>query len=332
MTRRTKKNHQKLRMLVCDEQMCVEQKQDFLVLFSRLTEQKLVSLALDSLMPSSLPQPPFAPRLSPAVACIDHKLFVVGGYGDGMHCDDVHVFDFHTHAWSKLLSRLLTPRFLSAVVARDSHTLVVIGGYNNSSRYLSSVEMWSSSSSWSSPWKQLPSLSSPRAGCRAVMLKNNNSLLVLGGKNDKTLYLSSGEIFSFDSMAWSTFAYPMPTPRHAFGLSIASNKLFVLGGTKDKISTMEVFDLVTNEWTTLPTPCISTSATTVATYQNNKVFACMARHVWVLDCPTMSWTRLTQRQLTGIQPDCFVVSTSLCPWLPVHGLTNGSNGLIDDMI
>jgi hypothetical protein len=100
--------------------------------------------------------------------------------------------------------------------ARRSHTAVyhsqyvyLLGGYNNSRRYLRECERYSCADS---RWEVLAALPVAGEGMSAVEL--HNSLYALGGQGDGWSYLDTAQKLSLDSLTWQLMQLKLPQAAH----------------------------------------------------------------------------------------------------------------------
>lgn len=110
-------------------------------------------------------------------------------------------------------------------------------------------------------WTQLPDLPTARLAAGAVAF--DGKLYVIGGcivQNGEVHPVAAVEVFSPATGTWETRA-PLPTPRSNFGIAIADEWIFVVGGTptdsRSQTDVVEAYDPATDTWRAcapLPTP------------------------------------------------------------------------------
>jgi N-acetylneuraminic acid mutarotase len=127
--------------------------------------------------------------------------------------------------------------------------LYAVGGFNNSSGALTTVEAYDPVTV---TWSTVAPMATPRNGTAVGVV--NGLLYAVGGDTDTgaTGYLASIEAYDPVSNTWSPRA-PMPTPRDSLGVGVVNGKLYALGGQfPNRVfhSTVEAYDPVTNTWTT----------------------------------------------------------------------------------
>jgi RNA polymerase sigma factor (sigma-70 family) len=104
----------------------------------------------------------------------------------------------------------------------------------------------------------------------------NGKIYAIGGSPDDANVLSTVEEYNPATNEWVKKA-SMPKPRALFGIGVANNKIYVIGGNrillgKDALSTVEEYDPVADIWTTkadMPTPRLRLCAAGV----NGKIYA-----------------------------------------------------------
>jgi N-acetylneuraminic acid mutarotase len=244
-------------------------------------------------------------------------LFVVGGWFAGECLNVVEVMNFRTLKWSTPLSRMSTPRnSCAAVCTKDM--LIAIGGWNDGpSGVLSSVEMCDTKTF---SWRSLPSMNFPRSGCSAAI--HNDQLIVLGGDNCEVglMFLSDGEVYSFETEKWTPFPIPMLFPRVSFGMAIEMDHIFVVGGwngngqVESRIDSTEVLDLnnIDKGWEQLPSVPLPSSSFSMfsgcgAVVKDGKLFACFGEQSFVYDIESQEWTEICAHSAWMSKPACFII-------------------------
>jgi hypothetical protein len=237
-------------------------------------------------------------------ACDKSHLYIVGGWMLGGLTAQVAVLDIHQRKWTFLPVPMTVARRSSAAVVTTDRNLVVIGGYNPSMNgELATVEACDLKRVFDG-WQKLPSMTTARSGCSAVM--NESNLIVMGGYNGvETENLSTGEVFSFDSYQWAPFPIPMTCPRQRFGMVYENNRLFVIGGRNlGRLSDSgEYFDFKCNIWRSLLMPHRTKPGSECgATIHDNKLFVCYCEQLFILDVESQEWTELP------LLPDTYVAA------------------------
>ncbi|KAM4017471.1 gigaxonin [Anomaloglossus baeobatrachus] len=96
-------------------------------------------------------------------------------------------------------------------------------------------------------WIELAPLSTPRIN--HGVLSAEGFLFVLGGQNENSETLSSGEQYDPDANSWSPLS-PMLQGRHSFGVVEIDGVIYVLGGEDEdhEMISMESYDICTKTW------------------------------------------------------------------------------------
>ncbi len=191
------------------------------------------------------------PNSEMAVAYLDGKIYVVGGYpSTRKSVDTVQVYDVKTDKWSLTTPYPTTINHASAV-ALDGK-LYVIGGQTNAggrsekSRYVNAVHAYD-------PKTRKWTARAPMPTARSAMAHD-----IIGGK----LYVAGGrpprghDFAVYDPKAdqWTTLP-DLPTQRNHIAAAAIDGKLYVAGGRfgggfRSEITpALEVYDPATNQWT-----------------------------------------------------------------------------------
>ena len=100
-------------------------------------------------------------------------------------------------------------------------------------------------------WITLASMPTPRCGLGLAVV--NNKIYAIGGKIGDTA-TGANEMFNPATNRW-TPKTPMPTPRAYFALTTYQNKIYVIAGSEGTyssfINTIEVYDTITDTWTSM---------------------------------------------------------------------------------
>jgi hypothetical protein len=255
-----------------------------------------------------------------AIASSGEDIFVVGGISGGKCLNTVRVLNLHTWKWSLLPSRMHQARANSAAVVRqlsqDLQQLIVIGGQTGiDDESITSVEVCNFPTS---TWSMLPEVPNYRIGCRAVV--SRDELVVWGGTNNSNLHSSRGKIFSFKANVWSAFPTPAIIPRVKFGMTLAKNRVFIVGGESvygQPQRPAKSCDLSTFECSLLPPiprmsaysgPCnAGYSGPCGATICSDKLYVCFRLQSYVFDLESEEWTELPSHGNSVSNPNCFPV-------------------------
>lgn len=166
--------------------------------------------------------------------------------------------------------------------ARTNHTatllangeVLVAGGNNNTTGYLSSAEIYDPSKG---KWTPTGSMTVPREGHDAVLL-SNGQVLVAGGINDTTggcSTLASAELYNPSTGAW-TATGSMTTGRYSFVLvALTNGQVLAAGGTNcggGGLTSAELYNPSTGMWTPTGSMTIGNETNWAVLLQNGEVF------------------------------------------------------------
>ena len=133
------------------------------------------------------------------VALFGHKILILGG-GRKWNCKtnlaSVLLYDI-TKNECKKLAPLPYPVSQMATVKWGDDCVMVAGGYDINSQPLNNVLLYNIKTQKS---YMLPDMKYKRAGCVAAVLKD--TVIIMGGKDEKENYLKSVECFRFDRYTW----------------------------------------------------------------------------------------------------------------------------------
>lgn len=160
-------------------------------------------------------------RIGQAVACVNEKVYVIGGRGPD--ASRMFVFDIGANKWNVAKSPVASPRSdsVAVVVGKD---IYVIGGKDGSAAS-ARVDIYDTTSG---SWRTGPSLPAPREGHVAVL--NGDEIHVSGGQSispPKTY--GDHFVLNLKTNKWRREA-ALPTPRHGSIAAASHGKFFVVGG------------------------------------------------------------------------------------------------------
>jgi len=134
------------------------------------------------------------------------KMYIFGGYaGDALN--SAEVYSVETDSWSRIASMRTKRSGASAVSIPGSNKIMVLGGYNGSTR-VASVELYDTETN---TWTPGPSMSQERSNFATCTLENK--LYVMGGYTGSTT-LRDVEIFDLTDNTWQ-FGRPINAGRSA---------------------------------------------------------------------------------------------------------------------
>lgn len=127
--------------------------------------------------------------------------------------------------FSDQLMSMITPRGCFTAVCFDDK-IFVIGGINNTERFLDKCEIFSK---FADCWHPMPALNIARNNASSVRL-NNDSVYCFGGSN-QTGIIDSIEMFSFSLNEWKILEIKLPNPVSlCCSFRINDNKILIMGG------------------------------------------------------------------------------------------------------
>jgi hypothetical protein len=167
-------------------------------------------------------------------------------------------------------------------VARIDHTatllangeVLVAGGNNNTTGYLSSAEVYNPATS---KWTLTGNMTVPREGHGAALL-SNGQVLVAGGINATTngcTTLATAELYNPSTGAW-TATGSMTTGRYSFVLiALPNGQVLAAGGTNcggGGLTSAELYNPTTGTWTPTASMTIGNETSWAVLLQNGEVF------------------------------------------------------------
>jgi hypothetical protein len=195
-------------------------------------------------------------------------------------------------------------------VARINHTatllangeVLVAGGNNNSTGYLSSAEVYNPSTG---KWTLAGSMTVPRDGHDAVLLPNGQ-VLVAGGIN-ATLgtcgTLASAELYNPSTGTW-TATGSMSTGRYDFTLTRLSNgEVLAAGGTNcggGGLTSAELYNPTMGTWTATGSMTVGNESSGAVLLQTGQVFVVGNDNIY--NPSTGAWTATTPGPIAAGAP------------------------------
>ncbi len=181
-----------------------------------------------------------------AIACVDGKIYVIGGYtqGGSSEIGIVHIYDPDLNYWTTG-SPKPTPT-ANAYAAVIGGLIYVAGGYQGGGIYLDTLEIYDPATD---EWTTGTPLPVAISGPGAVAL--DGKLYVMGGSSTSGII---SDLYEYEpsSGTWTQLA-SMNSPRCYFATGVIGGRIYVYGGTdgNDFLSSTEVYDPETYIWTTL---------------------------------------------------------------------------------
>ena len=135
------------------------------------------------------------PRAFHGAEVFEDKVLILGGFNSVKTTDSVLEFDPKRNECKEMPKLPSALRRMATVRWRDE--VVVLGGLDKDDKVLNDVFMYDCTTGKNTA---LPSMLEKRDGCCAVI--TGNTIVVMGGKNEKRQYLSSVECFTMGGSTW----------------------------------------------------------------------------------------------------------------------------------
>jgi len=192
-----------------------------------------------------------------AVAALDGKLYVLGGFGGSRHTlssPGFYAYDPATDQWETLPSPP-SGRQGGGVLASVGGMIHAIGGRSMGDGEGSSVfgdhNVFDPATN---AWHEAPPLPTPRD--HAAVFVADGKIHIIGGRVGETdANVGLHDIYDPATESW-TSAPPMPTARSSLAYAEYQGMLFIAGGEcrpeRGTYEQVEAYDLSTNSWLTFP--------------------------------------------------------------------------------
>jgi N-acetylneuraminic acid mutarotase len=178
---------------------------------------------------SPLPGPLFAY----AIAAVEGKLYLFGGWDGTRYLDAVFIYDPATDTWTTGTPMGEARGFRAAAVAAGR--VYVVGGYDGQNEsLLCEVYDPAQEGSGEHPWTRLAPMHIGRGGLAAVAVENY--IYAIGG--GWTQYLSFNERYDISQDAWEVFESPLLAQWRTLGAAPIQTQtetvIHVVGGWRDR--------------------------------------------------------------------------------------------------
>ncbi|HEU4605587.1 MAG TPA: kelch repeat-containing protein [Nitrososphaera sp.] len=192
------------------------------------------------------------PRTEVAGAAVGGKIYIIGGFDQrGRAVSTVEVYDPQADQWNA--SEPLPWPLHHAAAASYNGTLYVVGGYladNEPTDKLLAYDPQADS------WQELAPMPTARGALAANFV--NGTLYAVSGVNSSFGFpafpLATNEAYDPETNGWAQKA-PMPTPRQHLASAVLYDRLYVIGGRIDGLSSNldsnEMYDALQDNWTKL---------------------------------------------------------------------------------
>ena len=200
-------------------------------------------------------------RSGAAVATVDGKIYVIGGYNAEGYLIQFAInerYDPQTDKWEEMAPM---PQARSgAVAAVVDGKIYVIGGLDKDNNLLSQNERYNPKTNI---WEVLSPMPTPRAAPAIGVV--DKKIYVIGGGGNPYIYEISAANEEYDPYTnkWTAKKF-LSSPRWRPAFSVFDDKIYVIGGWGENGTTglNERYDPETDEWETLaPMPTSRTAAT-----------------------------------------------------------------------
>ncbi|PYN80065.1 MAG: galactose oxidase [Candidatus Rokuibacteriota bacterium] len=189
-------------------------------------------------------------RQEVAVAELNGRVFVIGGFGSGGEAvPTVEVYDPASDRWETRSPLPAATHHAAAAVVGGR--LYVVGGYTGGRTSWTPLRTVYEYDEARSSWSTRAPLRVPRGGLAMVTL--GNRLHAVGGSADRAT--GAHETYDPASDRW-TDAPPMPTARDHLAAVVFEGRLWAIGGRTSFVGTqyeiVEIYDPATDAWSTGP--------------------------------------------------------------------------------
>jgi N-acetylneuraminic acid mutarotase len=192
------------------------------------------------------------PRTEVTGAAIDNSVYIIGGFdGEGKAVTTVEVYDSLNDSWGKA-APLPQPLHHAAAASHDGR-LYVAGGYFADNAPSGKLFVYSPARN---EWKELAPMLTARGALTASFV--NGTLYAVGGVNasfgSPSAPAATNEAYDPASDSWEQ-KEPMPTPRQHLASASFADRLYVIGGRIDSltsnVNSNEMYDPAQDNWTKL---------------------------------------------------------------------------------
>jgi len=201
-----------------------------------------------------IPLPPIAGgrRQEHAVAALDGKIYVVGGFitppGSALALitDAVEAYDTATGTWEAVAPLPLEVHHVAAVASGGR--LYVIGGLQTIG--FIPIDTLYEYDPMEDEWRRRANLPARRGAMAAAEI--DGLLYAVGGLTNSSTSTTRHEVYNPETDEWTELA-PLPSPRNHLAAVAIDGKLYAVGGrTGSNTAELDRYDPVTDEWEVLP--------------------------------------------------------------------------------
>lgn len=177
-----------------------------------------------------------------ATGVINGKIYVVGGYRDGVSVADLSLYDPQTNTWDHTLPPLPEARDHLVGAAVGGVVYAISGRTGGISGIRGRVDAYDPTSN---QWTGRAPIPTPRGGMAAGVV--DGQIIVVGGEGSDAPSGVFAEVESYDPVGntWKSLE-PMRTPRHGMGAAGYEGTLYVPGGaTRAGFQAVATFEALT---------------------------------------------------------------------------------------
>jgi len=175
------------------------------------------------------------PRCAYALAMLDERLYLFGGWNGERYVDTVYIYDRQTDVWAEAAPMDTARGFAAASPLGDR--IYVVGGYNGE-RELTTCAAYNPATG---TWEACKSLTVGRSGLGLAAL--SGQLYAIGG-GGRTSYLGFNERYNPAADAWNDVATPLVGEWRGPGVTTFENTIYAIGGwSEDYLSLNQALTL-----------------------------------------------------------------------------------------
>jgi DNA-binding CsgD family transcriptional regulator/N-acetylneuraminic acid mutarotase len=174
-----------------------------------------------------------APRSRYALAALEGKLYLFGGWDGSTYRDEVWQYAPDNDTW-QILTPLTTPRADADAVV-TSGQIHLIGGENADGLLALNERYNPAAADSNTPWTPLATLLEPRA--RAGLATIGDRIFLFGGVGGNTLLY-----YNIDLDEWDMLETPLPATLRDLRIQPIGNKLYIVGGRSNSGVVDQVYE------------------------------------------------------------------------------------------
>jgi len=189
----------------------------------RVTDALEIYVPDDDLWLTGNPLP--RPLCGYAIAAVEGKMFLFGGWDGARYVDSVYVYDPATDRWMSG-TPMSQPRGFAAAAALNG-VIYLAGGYDGRREYaLLEVYDPAREGQGDGPWSQRAAMAAPRGGL--ALVATGSALYAIGG--GWTQPVDFNERYDPNADTWSSIPTPLPAQWRNLGATALDGRIFAVGG------------------------------------------------------------------------------------------------------